>query len=71
MRGITVGVTELDAEVYSLEPVALVPSTVNVYAVPPVRPDTVIGLDVPEPVIEPGLDSAVNVVIGPPLVDAV
>jgi hypothetical protein len=71
MRWITVGVTELDAELYSLLPVALVPRTVNVYAVPPVSPDTVIGLDVPEPVIEPGLESAVNVVAGPPLVDAV
>jgi hypothetical protein len=51
-------------------PVALLPRTVNVYAVPAVSPDTVIGL-VPVPVIEPGLDSAVNVVAGPPTVAAV
>jgi hypothetical protein len=64
-------VTESDTELYSLEPVALLPRIVNVYAVPAVSPDTVIGLDEPEPVIEPGLESAVNVVAGPPLVAAV
>jgi hypothetical protein len=65
------GVAELDVEVYSLFPVALVPRTVNVYEVPEVSPDTVIGLDKLEPVIEPGFDSAVNVVAAPPAVDAV
>jgi hypothetical protein len=64
-------VTELDAELYSLEPVALLPRTVKVYAVPAVRPETVIGLDEPVPVIEPGLETAVNVVAGPPLVATV
>jgi hypothetical protein len=59
------------AELYVLLPVALLPRTVNVYAVPAVSPDTVIGLDEPVPVKEPGLESAVNVVAGPPLVAAV
>jgi hypothetical protein len=61
----------LDAELYSLFPVGLVPRTVNVYEVPAVSPSTTIGLDEPEAVIEPGLDSAVNVVAGPPTVAAV
>jgi hypothetical protein len=67
----SVGVAELDAELYGLLPVALFARTVNVYAVPTVSPVTVTGLDEPVPVIEPGLDSAVNVVTGPPLVAAV
>jgi hypothetical protein len=37
----------------------LVAVTVNVYAVPLVRPDTVMGEDAADPVIPPGLDVAV------------
>jgi hypothetical protein len=37
-----------------------------VYAVPFVNPETVIGLDAPVPVIEPGDDVAVNPVIAEP-----
>jgi hypothetical protein len=61
----------LDAALYSLEPVELVPRTVNVYEVPAVSPSTTIGLDELEAVIEPGLDSAVNEVAVPPIVAAV
>jgi hypothetical protein len=61
----------LDAEVYSLFPVALVPRTVNVYEVPAASPSTTIGLDELEPVIESGLEVAVNVVAGPPTAAAV
>jgi hypothetical protein len=39
---------------------------VNVYAVPAVNPETVIGLDEPVPVILPGLEVTVNdVAVGP------
>jgi hypothetical protein len=41
-------------------PLAFVAVTVNVYPVPPVSPETVIGLDEPVAVIEPGLDVTVN-----------
>jgi hypothetical protein len=57
-----VGVAELEAELAALVPRALVAVTVNVYAVPTVKPVTVI---VPEPacetvpVIPPGEDVAV------------
>lgn len=56
------GVTLLDAALEELVPTELVAVTVNVYAVPVVKPDTVI---VPEPavdnvpVIPPGRDVAV------------
>ena len=40
-------------------PTLLVAVTVNVYAVPFVKPDTVIGEDAADPVIPPGLDVAV------------
>jgi hypothetical protein len=60
--GTVVGVAELEAELAVLVPKALVAVTVNVYAVPTVKPVTVI---VPEPacetvpVIPPGEDVAV------------
>jgi hypothetical protein len=44
--------------------------TVNVYAVPFVKPDTVIG-EAPVPVIPPGLDVAVKVVVPVPAEPAV
>jgi hypothetical protein len=40
--------------------------TVNVYAVPLVKPETVIGLDVADPVNPPGLDVAVYVTVPVP-----
>jgi hypothetical protein len=58
----------LDADEYGLEPVALLARTVNVYEVEGVNPVIVIGLDAPVAVIEPGLESTVNVVAGPPVV---
>jgi hypothetical protein len=59
-------VIELDAELYALSPVVFPALTVNVYAVDAVSPDTVIG-DEPVPVIDPGFESAVNVVPIPPV----
>jgi hypothetical protein len=50
---------------------ALVAVTVNVYAVPLVKPDTVIGLDDPVPVNPPGLDVAVYVTVLPPVAPGV
>jgi hypothetical protein len=41
------------------EPVELVAVTVKVYEVPFVKPVTVIGLEAPVPVIEPGFEVAV------------
>ena len=56
------GVTELDEAVVSEStPFAVVNFTVNVYAVPFVRPVTVIGVVEFVPVIEPGVDVAVYV----------
>ncbi len=49
----------------ALVPFALVAVTVNVYAVPVVRPETVIG-EVPVPVIPPGEDVAVFPVMAEP-----
>ena len=40
-------------------PFVLLAVIVNVYEVPPVRPETVIGLDEPVPVILPGLEVTV------------
>jgi hypothetical protein len=48
------GVTLFDATLETLAPAALVAFTVNVYAVPAVRPLTVIGLEDAEAVIFPG-----------------
>jgi hypothetical protein len=49
----TIGVTELEALDAADVPLALVAVTVNVYAVPLVNPETVIGL-APDPVCPPG-----------------
>jgi hypothetical protein len=53
------------------EAVELVPNTVNVYEVASESPVTVIGLLLDVPVIEPGVEVAVNVVAVPPVVAAV
>jgi hypothetical protein len=53
------GVAELLAEDAGDVPIALVAVTVNVYAVPVVKPLTVIGDDPPVPVTPPGLDVTV------------
>jgi hypothetical protein len=56
----TTGVTELDAaEAADVKFAALVAVTVNVYAVPFVKPETVTGEDEPVPVIDPGEDVTV------------
>ena len=49
------GVTDVDAPELTLVPLLFVAFTVNVYAVPLVKPDTLIGLDVPLAVAPPGL----------------
>jgi len=59
----TVGVTLLEAELAGPVPAPFVATTVNVYAVPAVKPDTVIGDVADVPVIPPGLDVAVYPVI--------
>jgi hypothetical protein len=56
---IACGVTLLLAALADPVPILLVAVTVNVYAVPFVKPDTVIGEDAEDPVIPPGLDVAV------------
>ena len=62
------GVTLLDAADGALVPAALVAVTVKVYAVPLVRPFTVIEAQgaAQVPVMPPGEDVAVKLVIGPP-----
>jgi len=52
--GVVAGITLLDAAEAVPVPVALVAVTENVYAVPLVRPVTVIGLTVPVAVTLPG-----------------
>jgi hypothetical protein len=59
----TAGVTLLDAALHGPVPEALVALTLKVYAVPFVRPLTVIGDDAPVPVTQPGVDVAVYPVI--------
>jgi len=59
------GVTE-DAADAGLVPYAFVAVTEQVYAVPYVSPETVIGLADPVPVIPPGTHAAVYVVIADP-----
>jgi len=68
-----VGVTELEAADAGLVPIAFVAVTVKVYAVPLVKPVTVIGLVVPVAVKLPGFDVTVKPVIAlpPVLVGAV
>ena len=64
------GITLLLAELAADVPFALVAVTVNVYDVPSVKPETVIGED-PVPVNDPGLDVAVYVAAAPPVAPAV
>jgi hypothetical protein len=65
-------VTEFDALLAVEVPLALVAVTVNVYAVPPVNPLTVIGEDALVPVIDPGDEVAVKVdTAAPPVAPAV
>jgi len=68
--GVVYGVTAADAVEALLEPAALVALTVNVYAVPLVRPTIVIGLVVPVAVIFPGFEVTVYPVIVLPPFDA-
>ena len=64
------GVTEFDAADGALLPTPLVALTVQVYAVPFVKPATVIGLALPDPVLPPGPHVTVYPVIGePPVLD--
>ena len=60
------GVAELLEPLAELVPTLLVAVTVNVYAVPVVKPDTVIGELAPVPVTPPGEDVTVYTVIGLP-----
>jgi hypothetical protein len=62
----SVGVTELLAADAGDVPIAFVAVTVNVYAVPLVKPETVIGDEAPVPVIPLGLDVTVKLVIADP-----
>jgi hypothetical protein len=57
--GTPAGVTAFDAAEAGLFPVALVATTVKVYAVPLVSPGTLIGLVVPGAVMFPGLEVTV------------
>jgi hypothetical protein len=59
-------VTELLAEDAGDVPIAFVAVTVNVYAVPLLKPETVIGLEPPDAVTPPGLDVTVKLVIAEP-----
>ena len=62
------GVAELDAEEAEPDiPIPVFVVTVNVYAVPFVNPETVIGDDEPVPVKLPGLDVTVYVTLPLPL----
>jgi hypothetical protein len=64
------GVTLFEAADAAPVPTELVAVTINVYAVPLVRPLTVIGLAVAVPVRLPGFDVAVYpVIVAPPLLD--
>jgi hypothetical protein len=68
--GNAAGITLLEAADAGPGPTALVAVTVKVYDVPFVRPDTVIGLAVPVPVILPGVEVTVYKVIAVPPFDA-
>jgi hypothetical protein len=57
--GSATGVTLADGPDAAELPIAFVATTVNVYAVPFVNPDTVTGLVAPVPVFPPGLDVTV------------
>jgi hypothetical protein len=56
---VSFGLTELEALEATDVPLAFVAVTVNVYAVPFVSPETVIGLDAPVSVMFPGDDVTV------------
>ena len=64
------GVTAVDADEALPVPALFVAVTVNVYAVPFVKPVTLIGLDAPLAVAPPGLAVTVYVVIPAPPFDA-
>jgi hypothetical protein len=66
----TAGVTEFDAEDAAPVPIAFVAVTVNVYAVPLLKPETVNGLEPPVAVKPPGLDVTVKPVIAEPPLSA-
>ena len=62
------GVTLFDAAEGKPTPAALLAVTVNVYAVPFVKPATTIGEAAPAPLMPPGLDVTVyDVIADPPL----
>jgi hypothetical protein len=54
-------------DTFDVTPYDVIPVTVNVYAVPFVKPVTVIGEDEPVAVIPPGLDVTVYVIVPRPL----
>jgi hypothetical protein len=66
--GVVAGVTELDGDDGTLVPIELVAVTVNVYAVPFVRPVTVIGDETPDASMPPGGDDITLylVIVAPP-----
>lgn len=68
--GAAAGVTEFDWAEAMPVPAAFVAATVKVYAVPFVRPVTVIGDAVPDAVIPPGDDVTVYPVMADPPFDA-
>ena len=53
------GVTLFDEDEFAEAPAAFVAVTVNVYAVPFVRPETAMGLPVEDAAMLPGLETAV------------
>jgi len=59
--GGTNGVTLLLAALAALVPPGVIATTVNVYAVPTVKPETVTGDAAPVPVMPPGLEVALKV----------
>jgi hypothetical protein len=66
--GVVAGVTDAEGSLAAPVPATLVAVTVNVYAVPLVRPDTMIGDDAPVAVNPPGDDVTVYpVIVAPPL----
>jgi hypothetical protein len=68
-----VGVTLLEAADSTLlqVPDELIPYVLKVYAVPAVKPETVIGLVADDPVIDPGVEIAPKEVAAPPVAAAV
>jgi hypothetical protein len=63
---VAAGVTDALAADAAPVPTAFVAVTVNVYAVPLLKPVTVSGLDAPDAVKPPGLDVTVKLVIAEP-----